>query len=511
MARSIHDTWGVLERAQRADWSDPKIPQAIEAEMTKNWLRQQAIRESERRLRRGGALPPQPVHPDHVPIFIDEAPYVFHPAGEEDVRAVLHRLPPGSLDGLQAIRLCVDHSNARREPRVRDPFTGRLRHELIPGVFVSSTAGDYDRQTAIIRLFAFLCDPATLGPIALYLKMDVLRTLVHEAAHHFDATFRKKRSRWDLRDKNELWAKRIEAEQASQIVASYVGERYSSECRELRSWIKDHGGAALSPLVLLRDDDDLHCTSRDAFLALVRAVLGGRDHDEARIEFARDLHRSGENDGARQAVKRVLTKRPDAPAALAVSACISQCAEEDYKTAEALCRRAIASDPMCLDAWNVLARCYVIQKRWQDAAPTCEGALSRARAGDEGSWYFVKTLAESHLHLGDWSAVDSDVARMRAWGTEHGVRCSDVYLAIARCWSERWEEALLLASRLLLAGEYEPWQLWLAAVRFESAHRLGRPHQGGAFHSADMIELEGSEFAKAWARRIREHIEMDAR
>lgn len=100
---------------------------------------------------------------------------------------------------------------------------------------------------------------------------------------------------------------------------------------------------------------------------------------------------------------------------------------------------------------------------------------------------------------------------MRAWGTEHGALCADVYLAIARCWSERWEEALLLASRLLSAGKHESWELWLAAARFESAHRLGRPHQGGAFKSADMIELEGSGFAEAWARRIREHIEMDAR
>jgi hypothetical protein len=341
--------------------------------------------------------------------------------------------------------------------------------------------------------------------------MEVLRTLVHEAAHHFDFTFRKARSRWDVRDKIEQWAERVEGEQAAQLVASYVGERYSSECMELRSWIKDHGGAALSPLVFLRDDDDCRYTSRHAFLGLVRSVLGGRDRDEARVAFARDLHRSGDNDGARQAVKRVLARRPDTAGALAVSACISQCADKDYKTAEELCRRAIASDPTCLDAWNVSVRCYAIQKKWVDAALTCERALSRVSVGAEGGWYFVETLAESHLHLGCWSAVDSDVARMRAWGTEHGALCADVYLAVARCWSERWEDALLLASRLLSAGKYERWELWLAAARFESAHRLGRPYQGGAFNSAEMVALEGEEFAKAWARRIREHTEMGGR
>jgi hypothetical protein len=420
----------------------------------------------------------------------------------------LHRLPPGSLDGLQAIRLCVDHSAARREPRVRDPFTGRLRHEIIPGVFASSVAGDYTRDTATIRLFAFLCDADALGPLALFFKMLNLRTLVHEAAHHFDATFRKARSRWDVRDKNELWAERIEAEQATQIVAAYVGERYSSECRELRSWMKEHGGAALGPLVLLQEGDDAHDTAHRAFLALARAVRGGGDDEAARIRFARDLHHAGENDAARQAIKRVLARRPDAPAALAVSACIAQCVDRDYKTAAALCRRALAADPSCLEAWRTLVRGHAIQQQWQAAASACEEALPHVRAGEVGTWYLVETLAESHFRLERWADVEADVARMRAWDCEVA---ADAYLALARCWSERWEEAHLLAARLLAAGKHEAWRAWLAGVVFESAHRLGRPHQGGSFDAADLAALKGADFTQAWVQRMREHIEIDAR
>ena len=134
MGRTIHDTWGVADRALKADWSDPAIPRAIADEMRQNWLRQQAIRDGERRVRRRGALPPQPVSPEQVPIVIeDDAPHLRYGATEEDIRAVFRRLPPGSLDGLQEVRLCLDREDARRGTRVRDPFIQRLRHELVPG------------------------------------------------------------------------------------------------------------------------------------------------------------------------------------------------------------------------------------------------------------------------------------------------------------------------------------------------------------------------------------------
>ncbi|MEP7121430.1 MAG: hypothetical protein ABJE95_10990 [Byssovorax sp.] len=508
MSRSIHDTWGVLGRAKQADWSDPDVPKAIEADMRKNLRRQQALRTGALRIRRAGELALQPVHPDTLPIFVDdEGPYIVHSATEEDIRAVLRRLPPGSLDGLQAIRQCVDHADPRYEPRVRDPFTGRLRHELIPGVYVSSTAGDYTRATATIRLLAYVCDPEALGPFAILLKMKVLRTLVHEVAHHFDYAFRKQRNRWDVRDKNEEWAERIEGEHGEQIVTPYIAERYSSECRELRSWIKDHGGAPLSPLVVLADDEHRHATARDALLRLVRLVRSGQGGDGARVTFARDLHACGENDHARTAVQRVLSRRPEDAAALAVSACIVQCEGKDHKAAEALCRRAIAADPACVQAWTVLARGQAIQKKWEGAAHACERALALLSPGTHGGWYLLSTLAESHLNLVDIPGLHEDVARMRAWGTELSVQGAEVHLCIAHCWSEEWEEALRLASKLFPTMEPgDLWHRWLAAAQFESAHRLGLSNRAGSFDEAAMTELESNDFAKVWMLRIREHV-----
>lgn len=512
MSRSIHDTWGVLKRAERAERANAEVPRAIAVELRRNCFRQTMIRDSERRTRRRGATPPQPVHPDHLSILVDDhAPHVFHPANEEDIRAILRRLPPGSLDGLQAVRLCVDHEEARREPRVLDPFTGRPRREAIPGVFASSTQGDYDRHTGTIRLFAYLCDPAALGPFAPYFKMATLRTLVHETAHHFDLTFRVGRSRWDLADKKkkEAWAYRAEDAQTARIVLPYVRERYPLECDELTRWIKDHGGVTL-PAQFILEENDTGCTPEDAFLALVRLLLEGKDRDAARVAFARELHWIGDNKRALKVVRKVLERHRDDAGALAVSACLTQCEAEDYEAGESLCRRAITADPTCVDAWAVMARGYAKQLKWDQAALACEQGLSLVPDGGAGGWYFLETLARSHLCLDRWVDVDSDVARMRAWGTEQASLAADVYLAIARCWREQWQSALLLASRLLSAGEHDKWRLLLAAVRFECAHRLGQPYQGRAFTKAELVKLARYKFAKTWGQRIRNHIEMRA-
>src|SRR5262249_5817023 len=157
---------------------------------------------------------------------------------EEDIRQVLNRLPWGSLDGLAEVRLCVYRGDAEQEPRVRDPFTGRLRRQVVPGVFGPWILGRDHISTAIIRIHARLCEPNVPSAIALYLKVESLRTLVHEAAHHFDHTFRKRRPRWDLdeREKDEAWAERIEDEHARGIVIPYVLEQYRSECAELAGW-----------------------------------------------------------------------------------------------------------------------------------------------------------------------------------------------------------------------------------------------------------------------------------
>src|SRR5437870_203463 len=107
MSRSVHDTHGVLRRILRDDWSDRE----------EKWERARAvIREVDRQCcikrrvqeHRGGAVSrdPPPFDPDHAAIVaVAGEPSLHHPATDDDLRAVMRRMVPGSLDGLGPVYL----------------------------------------------------------------------------------------------------------------------------------------------------------------------------------------------------------------------------------------------------------------------------------------------------------------------------------------------------------------------------------------------------------------------
>ena len=501
MGRTIHDTMGVAQAAEEADWADPAIPEAIAAEMRQNWRLQQAIRAGERRARRQGALAPPPVDPATVPIIVEhDAPYVFHRVTEEDIREVLRRLPRGSLDGLREVRLGLDDEAPLSDGYVPDPFLGRLRYEALPGMFATEIGGTYAPGTATIRLHAWLCQPGAAGALAPLLRADALGTLSHEAAHHFDFTFRRGRSRWATNQaaKEEGWAERVERQGARAIIVPYLCERYPDEIDGLVRWTERHGGVAMSARELL-------LPARQAVHRLARSVLGAGDSITSRVTFARELHAVGGNDRARTIVAGVLAERPEEPRALAISACILQCERHGGDESEALCRRALATTPDCGAAWDVLVRGYAIQERWAEAARACEDAIAHTPAGRPPARYILTTGIEAHLRLRNWAAVAADVARLRAYGSAEAAEIAATREVLASCWSEQWELSLAQASRLLAQGHGDPAH-WLAAARFESAHRLGRPGDAGGFREAQLRTMEASAFAASWARRIRAHV-----
>lgn len=503
MSRSIHDTWGEMERVKASEWADPEIPEALLAELRQNGQNQLAIREGERQRRRRGDMAPPHVDPARLPILtFDEGPHVFHPADEEDVRAILERLPPGSLDGLTAVELRLDGRPFRGEEAVRNPYTGGVAHESLPGVFGTQVSGTYSIRAACIHLYAYHCDVAALGPLTLYFKVYKLCTLLHEVAHHFDFTFRMGGDRWHggRLEKQEERARAVQRQQTSEIVIPYVRERYPLEWEALARWINTHGGARL-PLDSLLDDDNARGSLRGPLLSLAAAVLRGAEPDTARATFARALHFRRQDGAAEEILRRVLARRPDHPGALATYACVIQCRDSDYAAGEAMCRRAIAADPGSGDAWMVLTRCFTLQKRWQDVAQVCEDGLARVDAESADHRWLHELLVEARLHLADWSQAELDIARLRRV-SESSARLADVQLAIARCLAERWDEAHHMASRLLTIGKYEEWTTLLRVVRFESAHRRDRPAEAGYIDAQSLEELAREGFFE-WAERVR--------
>jgi hypothetical protein len=80
-------------------------------------------------------LQPRPPWPevvaDAVPITVEdhEGPFVHHPASVDDLRAVIARLPPGSMDGIAGIELCLGRlpaDSADLEDDAIDPLVGRF-------------------------------------------------------------------------------------------------------------------------------------------------------------------------------------------------------------------------------------------------------------------------------------------------------------------------------------------------------------------------------------------------
>jgi hypothetical protein len=159
-----------------------------------------------------------------------------------------------------------------------------------------------------------------------------------------------------------------------------------------------------------------------------------------------------------------------------------------------------------------------MQADWSDDEIS-EAIAGEMRRKERPRWYFVSTLAEAHLNLRDSSGVEADVARMRAWGRADAARQADVYTVLALTWSEQWEQALSLASRLLATGKYGGWKEWLAAARFESAptrsteagrttrrgrhRRAGEPRVHRGVGAADSPPRRGCHSAKRTARARR--------
>jgi tetratricopeptide (TPR) repeat protein len=358
--------------------------------------------------------------------------------------------------------------------------------------------GRYDPKDAVIRIHAYLGEPDAVAPFALYLKMLTLTVLVHEAGHHFDDMFRSSRSRWDVRDResHEAYAMAEEREHSISIVAPYVYETYGRELRELEDWVALHSGVKILGLGLTEGPGyelDL------AIAALARSLHEGRNKDDVRVEFARALHRMGSNEEAAKIVAEVLEKDPDHALALAVQACIAACGERDFDRAESTCRRALARDPQCVDAWETLVRCFAIRESWGEAAVACEQGLASSRDPSlRVLHYMLETRVEARLLLGERAGVEAALAKMREAGLALE---ADVYAVVDLCWREEWSEAHTLASRLLATGRYAR-DLWLAAVKFESAHRLKKAHLAGVFDVRELARSQPEPFTRAWAARI---------
>lgn len=194
-------------------------------------------------------------------MVLDEEDYIHYPASPADVFAVLQLLPSDAVRGIPIIdfRLADEPSSDSAEedtdefpPPRRDPFTGRLGIEIVPGVFTSPVCGSIYRPTRRIVLTADIYDPAIPNREMweLYLRFRKLSTLAHEVGHHTHF------SGLQHTDQTELSAAEHQAEMLAcqwteQLVIPYLQAEHGDAVRVFEDWASEWAGhpIALNDLI----------------------------------------------------------------------------------------------------------------------------------------------------------------------------------------------------------------------------------------------------------------------
>ncbi len=173
------------------------------------------------------ALPP--VSASAVAIAVDPVhPRVWFPASEADIRHVLDRVPPGTLDGLSSVRLRAGtmYVNFHGPENCHDPYLHRRSWQWWPGVWLPQIGGTYNMEKRAIEIFGYVLAPdVRLSPEQrAELRFTMLRTLAHELAHHDDRSRRVARGRWrmDNVDRYERYAESMTLVWIYEIVIPYL-------------------------------------------------------------------------------------------------------------------------------------------------------------------------------------------------------------------------------------------------------------------------------------------------
>jgi hypothetical protein len=494
MSRSEHAT-----RRERRDPGDLARKRRIKAQVAR-------VRQRPRE-----ALPAAMV--EGVPIEIrDAGPFIHYPASIEDLRAVMARLPPGAFDGIAGIVLQLperdepdDGTDARSE--VYDPYLGRLRGEVVPGVYGGSLLGTYDPAGAIITLHAYVYDPAIRDRqiVEIWLRLRMLATFMHELGHHEESTAIGDRARWrkDGLIASEAHAETIEHAWTRDVVVPFLEEVDPLGVAALRTWLETHGGIAL-PLEVLAGDprttrpeeagERVFFGPDGAFESLVEAVWRGDPPIATQLRFATELHYGLNYDEALEIIARVLTRHPDHAEALVLRADIFV-HQERLDDADAIATALLLRDPARGDAWEVIADVARARGDWA----RLEAAATQLIAWFAGTASLSHALAQrvrARIELADWDGAAADLAAMEAEARYDRLRTQvRIWRCVMMVRRGEYAEGLPRARALVAEGRYG---FVVRAALAEAARALRQPCDD----VDELVEELRREGYRAWADRI---------
>lgn len=515
MSRSIHTTHRDYERARRFKYDSPEIrtkrlKRIADDLRLKRRVKKAAIRSHNLR------LPEQPIHPDAIPIrVLDEGEFVHYPASPEDIRGVMCRLPPGVLDGLDAIVLCLGkeiHEEEYGDPidpdkNDRDPFVGRIGCQTLPGIWEGYSNGVWYilRGKAKIEIYAQVYNPVEMGERDIWelaLRFRMLCVLVHEIAHHRDFVD------WTSRDgcqrsefRSEGYADKLAVQWAKDCVMPYMEERYPEMWAHLNYLTQECCGVSLSSLGHLLSwrvqgpGTGIFGDSWDDYFEALTAGGDTRHLTKTRLEFAKDLHYREVYGLSMEIIEGVLNENPSNAEALVLKADI-YVHQGKLSEAEAITRQVLEKNPWNEEAWWFLQLSLRHRSSWRQLVESSTEALHYCQ-DDKWRQDFLENLVTASLYLGNYEEMVTDISRMTDEDAAFAFR------SLGYLWSGNYQEAMKSTSGGLERKRAKRfrWRSVLKAVRFEAAHRLGRPEDAGTM-SMDIVESVRTAGFNDWMERF---------
>jgi tetratricopeptide (TPR) repeat protein len=419
-------------------------------------------------------------------------------------------LPPGTLDGVSRVVLCLgaeyQREMAEAEERYAepDPLLGRLGSEALPGVYVGERLGTYVWDDASVWLYAYVYDGRAMPDQEvreLYLRLQMLVTFVHEVAHHWDGTSCGARGRWAARPeyKSEWSAEKQAYGWTQRFVVPYLEQSYPAATRALVNWVAQHGGVALPLSKLVNHPDEWIFYTGGAVESLFEAVDRGEPLRETKIGFARDLHLAERFDEALQSLAVVLADHPGDAEARTLQADIYE-HQERYEEAERVARAVLAENPAHADAWDVLVDVYRAQARWRELETAATHVIEPCKARGNKPVLALCERACARIELGDFVSAAADLEELSRLKVRDGASAAASVRALLLLRTGQYKEALRIAQERLHRGAM-PWCGVLVAVRFEAAHRLSRPQEAGTV-SASAAKLLRRHGHGTWVDRL---------
>lgn len=435
MSRSIHHTRKMLIETSKYDYSDDSRRRAEGQRIWDNINKKRRIKKGVAEERRREKEPLPETSPNAVPIGVkDEGPFIHYPATPQDILSVMRRLPPGACDGLKCIELYLGREVMEELGKedddgrftglnfVCDPFVGRLSHEYLPGIYRPRSLGVYHRDDASIQIAAYVYDPKVRHCEfwGVLLKCHMLSTLVHEIAHHCDATQRVARGRWrmDNREKGETYAEELQKEWVDRSVVPYVQEAYPEQVQALLNWIETQAGVPVTLLQIMgqwekAEDGNAMLHDPLGLEDFAFAIDAGRDSAAVRLCFAEALYQADYLALTLELAEKILAEQPEHLQALRLKACTLGSMKQ-HDAAKELAMRAIALDPTQYRTWDVVTKSCARLRQWEEAIKAAEESIRlRIEAGQElhPESLIIRSVARGKL--GDQDGLRADIEQLK--------------------------------------------------------------------------------------------------